>query len=189
MDNLGFFTSKNKDINSPITCLGEEPFSRIDKRVLGEIFSSVNEYDSTNRSIDYRVIYIKNISRKRGVVVNTPVISIDHLYVNKQEVFKLQDLYRVKINIFVPRVYAKKNENHKKIFSNGQFSNQYEFISTFIADNQNPRYYGRSVFLDFLNLKTTEFYPIILERVIEAPVPFVPNFNFKLNAQYSVTME
>lgn len=189
VDNLGFFTSKYKDPNNSINSLGGTIYSRLVENVTGEIFSPVNEYDSTNRFIDYRVLYVKNISRKQGVVVNSPLISINHMYINKQEVFNAQDLYRVKINLFAPISYSKINQEHPKIFTNGEFIDQNEFIGDFTIQNTNPRYYGRSILLDTINLKTNEYFPIILERVIETPVPFVNKFSFKLTAKYTVTME
>lgn len=189
VDSLGFFTSRYKDPNSSINSLGGEVYSRISEDLLGQIFSPVNEYNSTNRSVDYRVIYVKNISRKQGVIVNSPVVSVDHMYVNKQEVFKLQDLYRVRINLFAPLNYISVNSTHPKIFTNGEFVEQQEFVSDFILENSNPRYYGRSILLDEINLKTNDFFPLILERVITSPVPFVNKFSFKITAKYTITME
>lgn len=189
VDNLGFFTSRYKDPNTSVGCLGGEVYSMIVKDTIGEIFSPINEYYSTNTYIDYRVIYIKNIARKQGVIISSPSISVDHIYLKKQEIFRVQDLYRVRVNLFAPISYAGVNYMHPKIFTNGEFIQENKFIGDFTIENTNPRYYGRSILLDSVSLKTNEYYPVVLERVIKGPVPFIKNFSFKLTAKYTVTLE
>lgn len=185
---LGFFTSQYRDSKRSVNSLGGSVYSQITENTKGEIFSPVNEFDSTNNSIDYRIIYIKNIARKNGVVVQSPRLYIDHLYQNKQEILGIQDVYRIGLRIFVP-TYINVNEEHSKIFTNGEFLDSSKVLGELAFSNTNPRYYGKSVFLDFVNLKTGDFFPIILERTISSPVPFIYNFSFKLGAKYTVTLE
>lgn len=184
---LGFFTSIHSEPNSRLKSLGGELFSRIENSGNNSFFDYINEYESTNGSKDYRVIYIKNISNIRGVTVNSPFISLSHLYTEKREIFRREDLTKVRLNFFVP-TYINKNEPHPNIYSNGEFYDGRN-LDRIIFNDTNIRYYGNKVFLDFLNLKNNEYFPIIIERTILNPVPFIRNFRFKLYAKYSVTME
>lgn len=188
INNIGFFSSQYKDENSNVLSLGGGIYSRLVGSTKGEIFSPVNEYDSTNSSIDYRVIYIKNITNKQSLLVTSPTISVEHFYPNKREILNLQDLYRVRLNLFVP-TYAYKNQDHDKIYSTGVFVSRNRSINEYIISNTNPRYYGRTVFLDFLSLGINDYFPVIVERIIKGPVPFINNFSFSLSAKYTVTTE
>lgn len=184
---LGIFTSEHSEPGTDLTSLGGSLFSRLDNSGLSSFFDHVNEYESTNGFNDYRVIYIKNISNIPGVTINSPFVSISHMYEKKQELLKRRDLTKVRINLFVP-TYSQVNEPHTKIYSNGETYDGRN-LSVLIFDNINERYYGNRVFLDFLKLKNNEFFPIIVQRTVDGPVPFINNFSFKISAKYSVSME
>lgn len=184
---LGFFSSIENEREGKLTSLGGQLAERIDNSGNSLIFNPANEFSSTNSSVDYRVIYIKNISRLENVIVSSPFVYVDHEYLKKREIFGIQDVRRVFINFYVP-TYAEKNKLHPKIFSNGQIYTGQD-LRNLIYDNDNTRYYGRKVFLDFLELKFNEFFPLIVERTIYGPVPFVKNFDFKLYSKYSVIMD
>lgn len=190
---LGIFTSQYSDSSANLYSLGGEIGERLSLDKTKKFFSPLNEYEATNGSIDYRVLYVKNISQKQEIVINTPFIYLNHKYVFKREIFRQEDLTKIKLNLYVPS-YLQKNQTHPLILSNGRFLdtsisfNGINNIRTFVNKETNVRNYGVKIFLDNLKLEYNEFFPIIIERTVFGPVPFVANFDFYIFAKYSTTM-
>lgn len=193
-ESLGFFTSRYGDLGANLISLGGEIDSYISQNSENfQIFNPVNEFNSTNNLVDYRILYIKNISNKqsnsKNLVLQNPVLTVNKEYEKKLEVLRREDVYRISVNLFVP-TYLNVNEQHPKIFSNGIFlDNERYAIGNYIFQNTNDRYYGSRVYLDKIILKSNDYFPIVIQRIISGPVPFIKNFSFSISAKYTSVLE
>lgn len=182
--NLAFYSSSYREPTKNLRSLGGGPANLlINTNSMNSIFGNVEEYESSSRYIDYRVIYAVNIS-KSPIIIDSVVFQINPLLNNNLDKADSKTLENVNVNSFIPN-YARKNYVHEEIFTTGLYRNGSVNIQEVVTAEQTQTNYGSRVFFR-PDLRPGEFFPLLLQRVVTSPIGFVKNFALNFNFIYSV---
>lgn len=182
LDVVKFFNSEYSEPSQNLYSLGGKVGSVIESNVILDLFQSVDSYYSTNRFYDYRVLYIKNVSPQNIVALN-PIIYVQTNFYPYLDRARIYDLSKIKINFLVPP-YVTKNYIHPIITPDGIITTTGQSLDSFMSTSTISNYSYR-LSLD-VELLPNDFFPIIIRREVEGPLPLITNYVMKTQIFYGV---